>query len=329
MKALQIDRFGSLADLHVRDVPHDPLKDDEVRVEIEAAGVNPSDVGVALGRFPHATAPRVLGRDFAGRVIEGRKDLIGMPVWGSGGGDLGLTRNGGHAETLVLPVHAVVRRPESLSAEEAGIIGVPFVTAWSALFGLARLQAGEHVIISGAAGAVGNAAVRLAIAVGARPIALVLEGNNLSTLDGLDLAGILYSERDDVPQATRELTNGRGADVALNGVGTPVFKPLFDSLAKRGRMVVYSARSGREAPLDLFALYRGIISIYGLDTGAFTLEESMQIVERYTPLFESNAVRSMEPAARYPLSRAREAYERVESGEHGKAVLVPDAKFKP
>jgi NADPH:quinone reductase len=327
MKALQIDRFGSLADLQFSDAPDRPIEDDEVRVEIEAAGVNPSDVGVALGRFPQATVPRILGRDFAGRVIEGRKDLVGTPVWGSGGGELGLTRDGGHAEHLILPANAVVRRPSSLSPEDAGVIGVPFVTAWCSLFSLANLQAGEYVIVSGAAGAVGNAAVRLAISSGAHAIALVLESDDLSMLDGLDLAGVLYSGRDDVPAETRKITNARGADVALNGVGTPVFAPLLDSLAKHGRMVVYSARSGREASLDLFRLYRGSITIRGLDTADFTLEETMRIIEKLAPLFESKIVRSPGVAARFRLSQGREAYERVESGVQGKVVLIPDAKF--
>jgi NADPH:quinone reductase len=327
MKALQIDRFGSLADLQIRDVPDHALEDDEVRIEVEAAGVNPSDVAVALGRFPHATAPRILGRDFAGRVIEGREDLLGAPVWGSGGGELGLTRDGGHAEHLILPAHAVVRRPESLSGEDAGVLGVPFVTAWSALFDLAALEPGEYAIIAGAAGAVGNAAVRLAIAAGAYPIALVVGSDNLSTLEGLDLAGVLYSDRDDVPEGVRKITEGRGANVALNGVGAPVFKPLFGSLAKRGRMIIYSARSGSEAQLDLFPLYRGIISIFGLDTGAFTLEETTRIVEKLTRLLATNAVTSPGAALRFPLSRAREAYGHVNGGAPGKVVLIPDAKF--
>jgi hypothetical protein len=93
-------------------------------------------------------------------------------------------------------------------------------------------------------------------------------------------------------------------------------------------MVIYTARSGSEAQLDLFSLYRGIISIFGLDTGVFTLGETTRIVEKLTRLFETNAVQSPGAAVRLPLSRAREGYERVDSATPGKVVLIPDAKFR-
>jgi NADPH:quinone reductase len=322
VKALQIDHFGPLEDLRIREVADAPLPAASVRIRVEAAGVNPSDVGVALGRFAQATLPRILGRDFAGSVIEGPADLLGMPVWGSGGGELGLTRDGSHAEHLILPASAAIRRPEHLSAEEAAVVGVPFVTAWSALVELAAFEANEWALISGAAGAVGSAAVQLATALGGKAIALELE-RNLPAMDGVEVAAVLRSDRDDVPAAVRALTAGRGADVALNAVGAPVFGQLFDSLANDGRMVVFSARSGREAQLDLFALYRRRLRLFGLDTAALSLDEIARRYERFSPYFEAQRVKPARVAARFPLTAAREAYERVDRGVSGKVVLVP------
>src|SRR4029077_13029785 len=114
------------------DIPRRPLSEGQVRVQIEAAGVNPSDVLSAEGRFPHAVLPRVLGRDYAGRVVEGPPELVGAAVWGSGG-ELGITRDGAHAEELVLPLGGVARRPANITPEQAASAGVPFVTAWSCL----------------------------------------------------------------------------------------------------------------------------------------------------------------------------------------------------
>jgi len=195
VQALQIDRFGPLEALEVRDVAEAPLPHDSVRVEIEAAGVNPSDTGVALGRFPQVTLPRILGRDFAGRIVEGPRHLIGAPVWGSGGGELGLTRDGTHAQRLAIPLAAAIRRPERLSARQAAAAGVPFITAWSALVELGGLHEGEWVVVSGAAGAVGSAAVALAGALGARPIALVRASDDLAPLNALGTAAVLRSDR--------------------------------------------------------------------------------------------------------------------------------------
>jgi NADPH:quinone reductase len=322
VKALQIDRFGPLDALEIRDVAEAPMPPDSVRVEIETAGVNPSDAGIALGRFPQVTLPRILGRDFAGRVVEGPRHLIGVPVWGSGGGELGLTRDGTHAQRLVLPVAAAIRRPERLSAEQAAVAGVPFVTAWSALVELGGLHSGEWVVVSGAAGAVGSAAVALARALGARPIALVRESDDLAPLDALGTTTVLRSDRDDVAAAVRQLTAGKGAALALNAVGAPVFAPLLDSLGHGGRMVVYSAQAGREATLDLFKLYRGSLRLLGLDTAVFPLLEAARILEKLGPLFESGAVKPPPISASLPLSAAREAYQRVNRGERGKVVLT-------
>ncbi len=176
MRALRIRRHGPLEglapeDLAVEEVAPPPLGEGQVRVRVEAAAVNPSDVVSARGAFPGSPLPRILGRDFAGTVVEGPADLVGSPVWGSGG-DLGISRDGTHAESVVLPRAAVARWPANLSAEQAAAVGVPFVTAWSALES-AGLVAGETVLVSGATGAVGSAALQLARARGARSIALV------------------------------------------------------------------------------------------------------------------------------------------------------------
>jgi NADPH:quinone reductase len=325
VKALQIDHFGPLADLQVRDVPTAAPAPESVRIRVEAAGVNPSDVGVALGRFPQTVLPRILGRDFAGTVAAGPTGMIGTPVWGSGGGELGITRDGSHAEYLVLPASAAIRRPPHLTAEEAAVAGVPFVTAWSALVELAGFAAGEWALISGAAGAVGSAAVQLTTILGGKTIAVVRDSDDLTPLEGLPVAGVLRSDRDDVAAEVRKLTSGRGVDVALNGVGASIFAPLFDSLASDGRLVVFSARSGRDSQLDLFALYRRRLRIIGLDTAALSLAEAARRFARFGEYFESKRLKAPPIAARFSLSDAREAYECVERGIAGKVVLVPES----
>ena len=256
MKALQIERFGAPSEvLKYVDVEDTPLGADEVRVRIEAAGINPSDVGNVNGKFPATTLPRIVGRDFAGTVSEGPADMIGLPVWGSGG-DIGFTRDGSHAEFIKVPAAAVTRRPQNLSAEEAAAAGVPFVTAWSAL-DLTRLEPGEWVIVSGAAGAVGSAVVELAHARGAHLIAFVKDEEEAQRVDRENVAAVAQSSRNDLEQVVRDATGGKGANVVLNGIGASVFPAFLNSLAEAGRMVIYSvAFGGREVSLNLFDLYR-------------------------------------------------------------------------
>ncbi|RCH05423.1 alcohol dehydrogenase GroES-like domain protein [Pseudomonas aeruginosa] len=164
MKALQFDRTGDLAALKLVDMP-DPLPAaDEVRVEIRAAGLNPSDVKNVLGRFPYTTLPRVPGRDFAGVVVEGPKALLGQAVWGTGR-EPGFFRDGSHAQFLTLPAAGVALKPESLSFAQAASCGVPYSTAWDALQ-RSQVKAGTRLLVIGASGAVGKAALALAKALG-------------------------------------------------------------------------------------------------------------------------------------------------------------------
>ncbi|HLV80197.1 MAG TPA: zinc-binding alcohol dehydrogenase family protein, partial [Chthonomonadaceae bacterium] len=244
MRALQIDHHGSPADLQAREAPRPAPGPEDVLVAIEAAAINPSDVASVEGRFPQSSLPRIVGRDFAGRVVEGPKALVGAEVWGSGG-DLGITRDGTHAEFLAVPQSAVTPRPKALSAEEAAASGVPYVTAWSALIELGRLQAGEWTLISGAAGAVGSAAVQIACAQGAKVIALIKNDAERERLDKEKVAAIAQSDRGDLPEVVNGATGGEGCALALNGVGGAIFLPLLGSLARGGRMVVFSAAGGR------------------------------------------------------------------------------------
>jgi NADPH2:quinone reductase len=207
MKALQIEGFGTPSEvLKLVEVDDTPPGPDEVRVRVEAAGINPSDVGNVNGKFPVTKLPRIVGRDFAGMVVEGPRDLMNLPVWGSGG-DIGFTRDGSHAEFINIPAAAVSRRPKNLSAEEAAAAGIPFLTALSAL-DLTRLKAGEWVIVSGAAGAVGNAAVELTHARGAQVVALVRDEEESSKLDPDKVNAVAQSSRNDLEQVVREATNG-------------------------------------------------------------------------------------------------------------------------
>ena len=161
MQALKIYQHGPASRLTAGEAPEPILGAGDVMVKIQAAAINPSDVISAEGRFPDSPLPRILGRDFAGIVVEGPKELMGKKIWGSGGA-LGISRDGSHAEFLAIPKSAVSVRPNNLSAELAAAVGVPFQTAWVALVERGAVKSGEWVIISGATGAVGSAAVQIA-----------------------------------------------------------------------------------------------------------------------------------------------------------------------
>lgn len=324
MQALKIDHHGPVTDLEVTEVERPAIGKDEVLVEVEAAGINPSDQVSAEGKFPHSPLPRILGRDFAGHIVEGPAELIGQTVWGAGG-DLGISRDGTHAEYVAIPREAVAVRPANLTPAQAAAAGVPYQTAWSALVDLGRMQPGEWVIVSGAIGAVGGAAVQLASALGARVIAVVRNEEEAARLDRSKVAAVSMSDKHDLVDATRLATEGKGANLAVNGVGAVVFGPMFESLGRYGRMVVFSALGGREASFNLFELYRKALTIMGLNTEFLDVVSGARILREVGPLFESGALAPPSIATLYPLSQARDAYRNLMAG---KPVLVPDRLHK-
>src|SRR5579863_2560724 len=100
MRALRFHQFGDLGELKLEEVPEAAVGPDEVRVRIGAASINPSDVRNVEGKMEGTTLPRVPGRDFAGTVVDGPHELLGTAIWGTGG-DIGFTRDGSHAESIV------------------------------------------------------------------------------------------------------------------------------------------------------------------------------------------------------------------------------------
>jgi NADPH:quinone reductase-like Zn-dependent oxidoreductase len=270
----------------------------------------------AEGRFPDSPLPRILGRDFAGRVVEGPSDLLGLDVWGSGG-DLGISRDGVHAQYVVLPAGAVARRPANLTVEEAAACGVPYVTAWRAC---AEVEEGEWVVIAGAAGAVGRAATEMARSFGGRVIGLVRDEAEARRVGPVD--AVARFDLGDLADVVREATDGAGCDHALNGVGAAVFPGLVDALAPDGELVVYSAAQGREATFDLLSFYRKRLRFVGVNTADTDAESAGQIMMMMCDLMEGGDIHALPVAETWPLAEAAHAYARVATAP-GKVVLLP------
>jgi NADPH:quinone reductase-like Zn-dependent oxidoreductase len=143
MKALRFSGFGEVsAVLHVEEISKPVPGPDEVLVEVRAASINPADVKNVQGKFAQTIPPRTPGRDIAGVIVAGDKELIGQEVWASGG-DIGFTRDGSHAEYIILPRRGARLKPKSLSMVEAASLGVNYLAAFIGLIEKARLKEGK------------------------------------------------------------------------------------------------------------------------------------------------------------------------------------------
>jgi NADPH:quinone reductase len=295
---------------------------DDVVVEIQAAGVNPSDVKAATGLMPYAVFPRTPGRDYAGLVLDGPREWLGKAVFGTSG-DLGIRRDGTHASHLVVEAAALVEKPPGISMDEAAGIGVPFVTAIEGFRRAGMPKPGEYVLVMGVNGKVGQAAVQLATWQGAKVIGVVRKDEPYAGHASAPVE-IVDSATTDVAQRVRELTDGRGADIVFNTVGDPYFEDAHFSLAKAGRQILIAA-VGKTVPFNILEFYRGRHTYVGIDTLAFSSIESGELLRGVIPGFASGRLRPFPISGRsvYPLAEARAAYTAVIGSSRDRIVLRP------
>jgi len=323
MRALRIVQFGSPADLQLTEVPDPAPEAGDAVVAVHAAAINPVDVGNLAGKVGEAVGrsgaevPRTGGRDYAGVVTTGPAEWVGSEVWGSAGG-LGVTRDGTHAEYVVVPVRTLSRKPAQLSMTQASSVGVGYGVAWVSLLERARLRPGETVVIVGAAGAVGRAATQLAHWSGAYVI-----GVDRHAVDDPEADDTIDTTLEDQVAGVLQRTAGRGADVVFDVVGGPVFQSSLRSLAARGRQVAISSAAQPEVSFSLLEFYRNQWTLHGVNTLELSLDDAARGLNAMRPGFESGMLRP--PHIRsYTLDDYRAAYEAVQAGTRGdKVVLTP------
>jgi NADPH:quinone reductase len=315
MKALRFSQFGPPSMLAVEEISKPQPREGESLVEVRASTINPSDVKSVSGHIPATTLPRTPGRDFSGIVVEGKQHQ-GAEVWGTGAG-LGITRDGAHAEFVIVPTEILARKPATLSMEQAAAIGVPFTTAWAALALAAQLEAGETVLIVGARGAVGQAATQIAKWKGARVIGADLGAGPIPPADvAIDVSTADLSER------VFENTDGKGVAVVFDTVGGRMFEPSLRSLQPGGRQIAVASMGDRRVSFDLVDFYHNRSHLIGVDSVQFTPAQIGEIASALLPGFESNALKA--PAIEtIPFKDAVQGYEKVASGQaKAKQVLT-------
>jgi NADPH2:quinone reductase len=293
-------------------------------VEIASAGVNPSDVKAVLGAMPHAVWPRTPGRDYAGIVRKGPVELIGKEVWGSGG-ELGIRRDGTHAKHLVIDPAHVREKPSTVSLREAGALGVPFITAYHGLIEAGGVERGDVILVLGGNGKVGQAVIQLATMCGARVYAVERTreeflGHAISPVDMIDASAV------DIATYIRDKTDGHGADIVYNTVGSPYFEAACKAMAQGARQIFISTLE-RAVPFDIFAFYRGRHKFLGIDTLALDSGDCAEILDTLKPGFERGTLRAFPVSenAVFSFSEAERAYRAVIGGSRERIVLAPSA----
>lgn len=317
MKALKFNKTGSLEDLKIVSVDDPIPQSGEVIVRVLAAAINPSDVKNVLGKMKETQAPRIPGRDFAGIVISDSK-WKGQSVFGTGG-SLGFSKDGTHAEFVAVPESALVERPNNISFAAATAMGLSYLTAWQALVVAGQLKAQQTVLITGATGSVGGAAVRIAKALKANVIGTRTSNPAPDIADPIQWISL---NKEKLGEAVNKLTHGRGADLILDAVGGPLFEPCLECLSQHGRQVAIASTGDPRVSFNLIGFYHKQAHLIGLDTLKLSFEECANILKALVPGMERGLF-IPQKIDEVSLTDAPKAYEEILNGKtRNKKVIV-------
>jgi putative PIG3 family NAD(P)H quinone oxidoreductase len=290
---------------------------EDVVVRISCAGLNPADLAQRAGNYPApaGSPPDVPGLEVAG-TVESCGDRVS--AWKTGDRVFGLVGGGGLADRVLVHERCVTRVPDTLDDQGAAAVPEAFITAHDAAFKQAGLRPGETLLVHGAGGGVGTAAVQLGVLIGARVVATV---RSPQVGEAVAALGAEIVPDDDFLGGQTAVR----ADVILGLVGGVHFPANLDALAPRGRIVIISVAGGNEIALDLLTLMQKRATIGGTVLRSRPLEEKAAAVRAFereaVPGLASGRLRPIIDAV-YPVADVRAAFDRLEGrGKVGKVLL--------
>lgn len=242
MRAIVCNDLSGIDGLRFEDVAVPEPGPGEVRIRVSAAGVNFADTLIIKGRYQERPElPFIPGLEIAGRI-----EVLGDGVEGFAPGErvMATPRWGGFAEAVVVPVDHIVRLPDDVEDTLAAGFAVAYGSAYGGLVWAGRLQAGETVVVHGAAGGVGLATVECGKALGARVIASARGAERLRIAREHGADETIDTASEDIRARIKALTGGRGADVVYDPVGGEVFSASLGAIAWEGRLVIVGFASG-------------------------------------------------------------------------------------
>jgi NADPH2:quinone reductase len=323
MKAVLCKTLGPPERLElVSDWPMPEAAPGEVIIAVRAAGLNFPDTLIIEGKYQfQPELPFVPGGECAGVV-----HAVGAEVRGLQPGDKVVAHglHGAFAQYMKLPAAAVHPLPEPLDFAQAAGVCVTYMTSLHALKQRANLRAGETMLVLGAAGGVGSAAVELGKAMGARVIAAVGDDAKVEFCKSLGADHVINYRRDSLKDVLKSLTGGRGVDVVYDPVGGDLAEPAVRAMAWNGRYLVVGFAAGEipRIPLNL-TLLKGC-SLVGVFWGRFVAEQPAENAENNQQLWQWFAEGRLRPPAiqRFPVANYLDAFDCLRTRRaQGKVVL--------
>lgn len=325
MKAILCQSFSEPEDLVYGEIESRPLEAGQVRIGVHAAGVNFPDTLIIRGKYQFKPKfPFSPGAEVAGIILEIGPDVIGLKV---GDRVCATGISGGYAEEMIAVASDVTVMSDKMNFRQGAGFLVTFGTTYHALVDRGEVKAGETLVVLGAAGGVGIAAVQIGKALGARVIAVASSDEKLAfaKANGADEA-INYAQ-DDLKDRIRALTDGKGADVIYDAVGGKATDAVMSAINWKGRLLVIGFASGEIPTIALNRVLLKGCDIRGVFWGAHMAREPERGAaanRELMRLFDEGKISPVVSAA-YHLKNAARALRDIESRKaRGKIVLLTD-----
>ena len=324
MKAVVCKAWGLPETLVVEDLPDATPGPGQVAIDVKAAGVNFPDVLIIQGKYQFKPElPFTPGSELSGVV-----SAVGDGVTAVKPGDrvIAFTASGAFAQQVVVPQQAIMPMPPGMDFDTAAAVTLTYGTSHHAVVDRAALQPGETMLVLGAAGGVGLAAIEIGKALGARVIAAASSEEKLAVCreHGADVT-IDYS-REDLREAIKAATDGKGPDVIYDPVGGEYAEPAFRSIGWRGRYLVIGFANGEIPKLPFNLMLLKGASVVGVFWGEFAKREPAASAKAMRQLMGWMAEGKVRPhvSARYPLEQTAQALNDMAARKvTGKVVIVP------
>ena len=329
MRAVWYDRQGPAEEVLVLgELPTPDPGAYEVRVRLEAAGVNPSDTHRRRGPSPPMEFPRVITCSDGAGVVDRigpmvDRSLLGRRVWLYNGQRNGRWM-GTAAEYIALNAELVTELPDHVSSAAGATLGIPCMTAHYCVFVAGPVQ-GNTVLVSGAAGAVGHYAVQLAVWAGAEVIGTVSSEAKAERARAGGAAHVINYRDEDVPARVRELTEGRGVDHVVDVDFGGNLASTLGAVRTNGSVAFYASNGDRAPPLPVRELMQRNVRLFPMSlpgTPAAARKRAQCDIARWV----ASGSRVLSVAARFPLAETARAHEAVERGGKIGTVVVECAR---
>jgi len=319
MKAIRVQQFGGPEVLVLKNVPDPEPGPNQVLIHVRAIGVNPIETYIRAGKYVNASVPYTPGTDAAGEVAKIGPRVhhvnVGARVYTTG------SATGAYANMTVCEAADVHGLPDGTSFAEGAALGIPYGTAWRALFQRASATPGETVLVHGGSGGVGTAAVQLARAAGLTVIATAGTDIGMQLLRKLGAHYVLNHRQTDYLAEVPKLTENRGVDVILEMRADVNLGKDLPLLARNGRVIVIGSRGKVE--IDARDAMMRDADIRGMLLFNVSVKDKVSIRAALQAGLESGTVKPV-IARELPLEEASRAHQLImEPGASGKIILIP------